>query len=99
MHLIHRPATADEYSILLKQIADELLSDQAVDDRLSAAVAQLYSMCSAVTGIDENSKLADGWEETVLPAGKAISPRDAARCVLDYSRTSKFLRGIHAAIL
>lgn len=99
MNPIHRPATADEYSLLLKQIADELLLQQADDDRLSAAVIKLYSLCSSVTGISESSKHADGSEETGLPDGKALSPQDAARCVLDYNRTSKLLRGIHAAIL
>lgn len=99
MNLIRRPATADEYSISLKQIADELLYHQASADRLRAAVTELYSLCSSVTGIDETSERADDLEETGLPDGKAISPKDSARCVLDYSRTSKFLRGIHAAIL
>ena len=99
MDIIHRPASADDYSPLLKQIADELLSHQAGDDRLRAAVTTLYSLCSSVTGIDENSNHAEDRDEIGLPSGKAISPRDAARCVLDYRRTSKFLRGIHAAIL
>lgn len=98
MNLIHSPATADEYSSLLKQIADELLCHQAGDDRLRAAVTELYSMCSSVTGL-ESSNHADDSEGTGLPDGTAISPTDAARCILDYSRTSKFLRGIHAAIL
>ena len=99
MDIIHRPASSDDYSLLLKRVADELLSPQEDDDRLSAAAAELYSLCSSVTGIDENSNHADERDEIGLPSGKAISPRDAARCVLDYSRTSKFLRGIHAAIL
>ena len=99
MNIIHRPATADNHSLLLKQIADELLFHQACDDRLRAAVRELYSLCSSVTGIDESSKHADDLDETGLPDGKAISPKDAARCVLDYHRTSKFLRGIYAAIL
>jgi len=97
VNIIQRPA--DNYSRLLKQIADELLSDQEGDDRLRAAVRKLYSVCSAVTGIGEDSNYADDLDETRLPSGKALSPRDAARCVLDYSRTSKLLRGIHAAIL
>jgi hypothetical protein len=99
MNIIHRPAVADNHSLLLKQIADDLLCQQEDDDRLSAAATQLYSLCSSVTGIDENSIHTDDLNETRLPNGNAITPRDAARCVLDYSRTSKFLRGIHAAII
>jgi hypothetical protein len=94
MKIIHRPDIAE----LLKQIANELLLQQE-DDRLSAAVTQLYSLCSSVTGIDESSTHTDHANETRLPNGKAISPKDAARCVLDYSRTSKFLKGIQAAIV
>ena len=97
MNIIHR--RADNYSRSLKQIADVLVSQQACDDILRAAVTELYSLCSAFTGIDENSNYADDVDETGLPSGKALSPKDAARCVLDYRRTSKLLRGIHAAIL
>jgi len=93
------PASAEYYSPLLKQVGDELLAHEEGDERLSAAVTQLYSLCSSVTGIDENSNHADDRSESGLPSGKAISPRDAARCVLDHARTSKFLRGIRAAIL
>jgi hypothetical protein len=83
----------------LKQIADDLLFQQEDDDRLSAATTELYSLCSSVTGLDDSSIHADDLNETGLPNGNAISPKDAARCVLDYRRTSKFLRGIHAAIV
>lgn len=95
----HQPAIADRHSLLLKQIADDLLFQQEDDDGLRAAAAQLYSLCSSVTGIDESSIAINDLNETRLPNGNAISPRDAARCLLDYGRTSKFLRGIHAAIL
>ena len=90
---------ADNHSLLLKQIADDLLFQQEDDDRLSAAAARLYSLCSSVTGIDEISIATDDLNQTRPPNGNAISSEDAARCVLDYSRTSKFLRGIHAAIV
>ncbi|MFN2406788.1 MAG: hypothetical protein ABR594_12095 [Pyrinomonadaceae bacterium] len=90
--------TADNHSFL-KQIADDLFFQQEDDDRLSAAATQLYSLCSSVTGIDDTSTHIDDLHATGLPNGNAISPRDAARCVLDYSRTSKFLRGIQAAII
>ena len=99
MNIIHRPAIADNHSLLLKQIADDLLYQQEDADRLSAAVTQLYSLCASVTGIDDSSMHPDDVNETRITNGKAISPKDAARCVLDYSRTSKFLRGIRAAIV
>ena len=99
MNIIQRPTPADGYSLLLKKIADDLLSHQAEDNRLNAAAGGLYSLCSSVTGIDEHSDHANDSDGIRLPSGEAISPRDAARCVLDFSRTSKFLRGLHAAIL
>ena len=99
MHIVHQSVAAAYHSLLLKQIADDLLFRPEDDDRLSAAATELYSLCSSVTGIDESSTHADDLNETVLPNGNAISPKDAARCLLDYSRTSKFLRGIHAAIV
>ena len=93
---IHRPA--DNHSLLLKQIADDLFQKED-DARLSVAATKLYSLCSSVTGIDESSLDTDDLNETRLSNGNAISPQNAARCVLDYSRTSKFLRGIQAAIV
>ncbi len=99
MNIIQRPTSAESYSLRLKKIADELLSQQADDNRLNAAAAELYSLCSSVTGIDEYSTHPDDSDGTILSSGEALSPRDAARCVLDYGRTSKFLRGLHAAIL
>jgi hypothetical protein len=99
MSLTHRPTPTDGRSLSLEEIADELLSDRADDDRLDAAAAGLYWLCSSLAGIGESSAHADDSGGTRLPGGKAISPRDAARCVLDRRRTSRFLRGLHAAIL
>lgn len=99
MNIIHPPSSADNDSLLLKEIANELLSHQADGNSLNAATARLYSLCSSITGIDEYSDHAYDVGGINLPSGEAISPKDAARCVLDYGRTSKFLRGLHAAIL
>lgn len=83
---------------MLKKIADELLSDGAEDIKLSAATL-LYSLFSSISGLDEDSDRISDSDATRLPKGEAISPRDAVACLLDAARTSKFLRGLHAAIL
>jgi hypothetical protein len=99
MNFIYPPISADKLTLSLTQIAGELLSDHADDDRLSAAAAGLYALCSSVVGVGEHSAHAGDARGTRLPGGEAIAPMDAARCVLDHRRTSAFLRGLHAAVL
>ena len=84
---------------MLEGIAGDLLSDRTGDDTLRAAAARLYALCSSVTGIGDDSTGADDADGTRLPGGEALAPRDAARCVLDPRRTSRFLRGLLAAVL
>jgi len=92
-------AAAHGRSLRLERIAADLLSDRAGDDALGAAAAGLYALCSSITGIGDDSIGADDAGGSRLPGGEAIAPLDAARCVLDPRRTSRFLRGLHAAIL
>jgi hypothetical protein len=82
----------------LRQITDALLrsDDQGVVDE---AVLKLYSLLSATAGVDNDPTNGCAAASLRLPNGEAISPRDAARCVIDSVRTSKFLRGIYAALL
>lgn len=99
MNVIHPPIPPVDYGLMLEVFTDELLSDQVDDERLSTAAAGLYALCSSITGIGELSDRADDAGRTRLPGGEAIAPGDAARCVLDHGRTSRFLRGLHAAVL
>ena len=99
MDIFYQPASADIYSRLLGPPTDVLLSPGEGRARLRSAAAELYALFSSVTGVGDDSDHPGDSEETRLAGGKAICPRDAARCVLDYGRTSKFLRGVYAAIL
>ena len=99
MDISYPPASGENYSRLLKQTADELLSPDVNCDRQRAAAMQLYSLFSSITGITEDSTHPNDLHEAQLAGGKAIAPIDAARCVLDCKRTAKFLRGTKAAIL
>lgn len=92
------PSSGNPYISQLKQITDELLFLDH-PGKLMAAARRLHSLCSNITGImDDSDNPADSLN-TLLPTGTAISPKAAARCILDFARTSKFLRGIHDALL
>ncbi|PZX17839.1 hypothetical protein LX69_01252 [Breznakibacter xylanolyticus] len=60
---------------------------QAVD-----TMYRVYTSLSPVTITDQNDA------NIYLPSGKAISPSQAAHCLLEMKRTAIFLRGIHQAI-
>jgi predicted RNA methylase len=79
----------------LRQITDEILFNSNSKE-IEKNCNKLYDLFAEVVEIES---LAEIKTETILPQGKAISPDDAARCVIDYNRTTKFLRGIYHAIL
>jgi hypothetical protein len=58
----------------------------------------MKSLFSELTGVDDHSINPEDEIETLLSGGKAISPKDAARCLNDCARTVQFLRGIDAGI-
>jgi predicted RNA methylase len=75
----------------LKRISETLLFEESLGELNSVCIEFYDFLCEIVGEI--------GKEETILPAGKAISAEFAARCVLDLARTSKFLRGLRLAII
>jgi len=84
--------------LVLRNSIASLLNPEEEPRLLRAAAIQLHSALSTVTGISDSRREPAETQETVTANGKAISPRDAARCVLDYQRTAKFMRGTIAAI-
>jgi len=90
--------SVNPYPLRLKQVAEELLlPNESV--KLRDAVVRLHSIFSEITGIDTDANNGVDAQSTILPNGKALSPKDAASCTLDIARTSKFLRGAYAALL
>jgi hypothetical protein len=82
----------------LADAASVLLFGGDDDSRTEAAVASLDRLFRDITGLREDSAgPRDRWAIS-LPAGSAISPLDAARCLLDPRRTAIYLRGVHAAL-
>lgn len=82
----------------LDQITNELLT-QDHPGKLRGAAIRLHSLFSAISGLKDDSDNSADVQITLTPTGKAISPKDAARCIFDFARTSKFLRGIYSALL
>jgi hypothetical protein len=83
--------------VKLTEIATCLLESESPAESLRA-VAELHAMFSRIVRLDDDPASEDQIE-TLLNEGKAISPVDAARCILDYMRTRSFLRGVQAAIV
>ena len=96
----HSSRNSEAASFLsLKQVTEEILFSDNEPKALEAPVARLYSLFSDLTGLDRNSERLDDKTATPLDSGLAISPRQAAGCILDFVRTAQFLRATHAAVL
>lgn len=93
-----RTSNADAAVLQLKQITDEILFADS-DRTLEASMVRLYSVFSNITGLAADSERPDDTVVTMLDHGRAISPRQAAGCILDFVRTAQFLRGLHAAVV
>ena len=81
----------------LAQITTNLLTLEH-PGQLRAAAIELHALCSELTGLDDHTLAPLDTDPIALDSGIAIGPIDAARCILDYARTSKFMRGIHRAV-
>jgi hypothetical protein len=66
--------------------------------RARAAAASLYRLFRDITGLSKHPIDPLDCSTISLSAGSAISPLDAARCLLDARRTAVYLRGVYNAI-
>ena len=79
----------------LKPLAAVLLDSSAPPVALARAASSLHALLLRTSGLEDDptARL-----ESTLPSGRALSPIDAGRCVLDPIRTAVLLRGVNAAI-
>jgi len=82
----------------LTTITDMLLDPESDPAQLREAVTALHDLCATIVGLGPDADGGEADRETRLDEGRALAPRDAARCVLDLARTSAFLRGSHDAV-
>ncbi len=88
------PSGAAQIRGHVQRLLDEAAS---FDEQRNAARALFEDLCAQV-GIDPLDPDAADEEQSSLPAGDAISPLDAARCVNDFARTRAFIRGVVQAV-
>jgi hypothetical protein len=82
----------------LAEAASVLLFSGDDHSRTEATVAALDRSLRDITGLREDTIDPRDRSAASMPAGSAISPLDAARCLLDARRTVMYLRGVHGAI-
>ena len=86
------------YSDRLHQVTNDLLQHDR-PDKLHAAATALHSLFWEIIERDGGPRNPIDERETPLAQGKAISPKAATMCVVDFARTAKFLKGIYAGML
>ena len=78
----------------LERLTDVLLDAEAWPGERRAAANALREGFGALGGLEEREPTPADVTESVLPCGRALSPLDASRCLVDYERTTRFLRGV-----
>lgn len=81
-----------------RNICAPLFSGSAFPGEQLAAAHQLFDLLSGIAGYDDTAPSQIEVTDIFLPTGKAIAFQGAARCLWEYARTSKFLRGVEAAL-
>jgi hypothetical protein len=82
----------------LRQVTDDILCLDTAGEDLTSSVNRLYSLFAELTGVSRDSTDQQDTGATQLDSGLAISPSQAAGCLLDAFRTTQFLRSTNAAL-
>ncbi len=80
------------------EISDSILDPSSDVEVLRQATTAFHDLCSGIVGFSDTDDDPEANRETRLDIGRALSPRDAARCILDIARTTAFIRGVYDAV-
>lgn len=83
----------ENYKEILVKISEEILDSSNSQEQLHSACKDLFDWYLQIHEAKDFKGL-----ETVLDNGLALSPQDAAECILDYKRTVVFIRAIKEAL-
>lgn len=84
------------YKEELKEITEILLKPEDDYGEIKKATDDLYNLLVCVSGLEENDE--GSRKDYYLPKGKAIGTVWAGRCVNEFLRTKKFIRGTFQGI-
>ncbi|MES0490298.1 MAG: hypothetical protein ABUK01_09920 [Leptospirales bacterium] len=83
----------------LRKTSETILDQTTHPGELLDACNEMHQLFIDVSGVGSGElDQREEQEDIMLKSGKAISSWAAGRCVTEYSRTSKYLRGLHDAI-
>lgn len=82
----------------LRGHAETLLDPEQTAGQHWQAAQALFDALAAIIDLDDNAPGDDDLRDTWVDGGRAISPREAARCLREYQRSQAFMQGVQAAI-
>jgi hypothetical protein len=92
------PSDHFSFGAAVRGCTDVLLGSNATPPEKHGAADALFRLLADSTALQVEDLESADQAATMLPSGRAISPVDAGRCLLDDCRTAVFMRGVVAAI-
>ena len=88
----------DDLQARLSSAIQTLLDCELDYSLLTKSLDQISEAMLAITGLDADQQSHVFENETITPAGLAVSPLNAAKCLRDIKRTTYFIRGVDQAL-
>lgn len=87
-----------DFTKKVRALGTILLNRDAYPGEQRQAALELFDVLAEAICLDDITPSEIDLQDTWLDSGRAISPREAARCLREYARTVKFMQGVQAAV-